>query len=109
FRKASLFMSSTAFPTFTIEGYPRVGANRELKKALESFWAGRIDEETFTSSAHSIRLENYARLRDLGLDQDYAIPADVALYDQVLETGVTVGLIGGDAAEVDLTEYFALA
>ena len=49
-------MSSTAFPTFTIEGYPRVGANRELKKALESFWAGRIDEETFTSSAHSIRL-----------------------------------------------------
>ncbi len=102
-------MSSTAFPTFTIEGYPRVGANRELKKALESFWAGRIDEETFTSSAHSIRLENYARLRDLGLDQDYSIPADVALYDQVLETGVTVGLIGGDAAEIDLTEYFALA
>ena len=102
-------MSSSAFPTFTIEGYPRVGANRELKKALESFWAGRIDEETFTSSAHSIRVENYARLRDLGLDQDYAIPADVALYDQVLETAVTVGLIGGDAAEIDLTEYFALA
>ncbi|NLA54783.1 MAG: 5-methyltetrahydropteroyltriglutamate--homocysteine S-methyltransferase, partial [Corynebacterium humireducens] len=92
-----------------MEGYPRVGANRELKTALESFWAGRIDEETFVSSAHSIRVENYARLRDLGLDQDYAIPADVALYDQVLETAVTVGLIGGDAAEIDLTEYFALA
>ncbi|AKK07503.1 5-methyltetrahydropteroyltriglutamate--homocysteine S-methyltransferase [Corynebacterium testudinoris] len=100
---------SAAFPTFTIEGYPRVGANRELKKALESFWSGRIDEATFVSSAHSIRLENYARLRDLGLDQDYSIPADVALYDQVLETAVTVGLIGGDAADIDLTEYFALA
>ena len=99
----------TSFPSFTIEGYPRVGANRELKKALESFWAGRIDEETFTSSAHSIRLENYARLRDLGLDADYAIPADVALYDHVLETSLTVGLIGGDAEEIDLAEYFALA
>ncbi|RSZ61916.1 5-methyltetrahydropteroyltriglutamate--homocysteine S-methyltransferase [Corynebacterium hylobatis] len=99
----------SSFPTFTIEGYPRVGANRELKKALESFWAGRIDEETFTSSAHSIRLENYARLRDLGLDADYAIPADVALYDHVLETALTVGLIGGAAEEIDLTEYFALA
>ena len=99
----------TSFPSFTIEGYPRVGANRELKKALESFWAGRIDEETFTSSAHSIRLENYARLRDLGLDADYAIPADVALYDHVLETSLTVGLIGGEAEEIDLAEYFALA
>ncbi|WIM70990.1 5-methyltetrahydropteroyltriglutamate--homocysteine S-methyltransferase [Corynebacterium suedekumii] len=102
-------VSSAPFPTFTIEGYPRVGANRELKKALESFWAGRIDEAAFTSAAHSIRLDNYARLRDLGLDQDYAIPADVALYDQVLETAVTVGLIGGEAADIDLTEYFALA
>lgn len=99
----------TSFPSFTIEGYPRVGANRELKKALESFWAGRIDEDTFTSSAHSIRLENYARLRDLGLSEDYAIPADVALYDHVLETSLTVGLIGGDAQEIDLAEYFALA
>ncbi|RNE48145.1 5-methyltetrahydropteroyltriglutamate--homocysteine S-methyltransferase [Corynebacterium alimapuense] len=102
-------MSATSFPTFTIEGYPRVGANRELKKALESFWAGRIDEETFTSSAHSIRLDNYARLRELGLSEDYAIPADVALYDQVLETAVTVGLIGGDDEQIDLVEYFALA
>ena len=99
----------SSFPSFTIEGYPRVGANRELKKALESFWAGRIDEGTFTSSAHSIRLENYARLRDLGLSEDYAIPADVALYDHVLETSLTVGLIGGEAEEIDLAEYFALA
>lgn len=100
---------STSFPQFTIEGYPRVGANRELKKALESFWAGRIDAETFKSAAHSIRLGNYARLRDLGLSEDYSIPADVALYDQVLETGVTVGLIGDDAEDIDLEEYFALA
>ena len=34
----------TAFPTGTILGYPRIGRRRELKNAVESFWAGRIDE-----------------------------------------------------------------
>ena len=29
----------STFPKATIEGYPRIGANRELKRALESYWA----------------------------------------------------------------------
>lgn len=97
----------SSFPKVTIEGYPRIGANRELKKALEGYWAGRISAEDFTSAAHSLRLNNYHRLQDLGLNEDYAIPADVAYYDQVLETALTVGLIGG--GEVSLDEEFALA
>ena len=96
----------TTFPKATIEGYPRIGANRELKRALESYWAGRIDAETFRSTAHALRVNNYNHLRDLGLTEDYAIPADVALYDQVLETALTVGLVPGGA---DLDEEFALA
>ena len=95
----------TNFPKATIEGYPRVGANRELKRALESYWAGRIDAETFESSAHALRLETYNRLRDLGLDEDYAIPADVAYYDQVLETALTVGAVEGET----LDDEFRLA
>ena len=67
------------FPHTTIEGYPRVGANRELKRALEAFWADKINEETFESATHSLRLDTYARLHDLGLSEDYAIPADVLL------------------------------
>ncbi len=39
------------FPKATIEGYPRVGAHRELKRALESYWSGKIDAETFESAA----------------------------------------------------------
>lgn len=97
------------FPDVTIEGYPRVGPNRELKRALESFWAGRSDAETLRSAVHSLRVDTYARLKDLGLTQDYAIPADVALYDQVLETALTVGVLGGSAAEVSLDEEFTLA
>ena len=94
------------FPKATIEGYPRIGANRELKRALESYWAGRIDAETFRSTARALRIDTYNHLRDLGLDEDYAIPADVAYYDQVLETALTVGLVAGG---VDLDEEFALA
>ncbi len=51
-------------------------------------------------------MSNYNHLRDLGLTEDYAIPADVALYDQVLETALTVGLVPGGT---DLDEEFALA
>ena len=96
----------TTFPKATIEGYPRIGANRELKRALESYWAGRIDAETFRTTTRALRIDTYNHLRDLGLTEDYAIPADVAYYDQVLETGLTVGLIAGGT---DLDEEFALA
>ena len=98
--------SSSPFPKATIEGYPRIGANRELKRALESYWAGRIDADTFRSTTHALRIDNYNHLRDLGLTEDYAIAADVAYYDQVLETALTVGLIPGGT---DLDEEFALA
>ncbi|SDS69079.1 5-methyltetrahydropteroyltriglutamate--homocysteine S-methyltransferase [Corynebacterium timonense] len=97
---------TTSFPAATIEGYPRIGANRELKRALESYWAGRIDAETFRTTARALRIDTYNRLRDLGLTEDYAIPADVAYYDQVLETALTVGVVPGGT---DLDEEFALA
>lgn len=93
-----------SLPAVTIEGYPRIGADRELKRALESFWAGKIDEETFLSTTHSLRVNTWARLRDLGLDADYAIPADHAYYDHVLETALTTGVAVADT----LAEEFAL-
>lgn len=96
---------NTPFPHTTIEGYPRVGANRELKRALEAFWADKINEETFESATHSLRLDTYARLHDLGLREDYAIPADVAYYDHVLETALTVGVVEGET----LADEFRLA
>lgn len=91
------------FPKATIEGYPRVGAHRELKRALESYWSGKIDAETFESAAHSLRLDTYARLKELGLTEDYAIPADVAYYDHVLETALTVGAAQGESLDDEFT------
>lgn len=92
-----------SFPTVTVEGYPRVGANRELKKALESFWAGRIDEDAYRTAVHNLRVHNYAHLKDLGLTEDYAIPADVAVYDHVLETALTVGVLQANTLAEEFT------
>lgn len=103
-------MTST-FPTATITGYPRIGPKREQKKALESFWAGRIDAEVFSQSVHTLRLSTYHRLRELGLDEDYSIPASYSHYDHVLDTALTVGLISSvtNGTDFDLDDYFALA
>ncbi|MGC3023034.1 5-methyltetrahydropteroyltriglutamate--homocysteine S-methyltransferase [Brevibacterium sp. FAM 24630] len=99
------------FPTATITGYPRIGARRELKRALESFWSGRIDADDFSRSVHTLRIETYHRLAGLGLSEDYAIPASYSHYDHVLDTALTVGLIpsSSNGSDFDLTEYFALA
>lgn len=98
----------TPFPHRTIEGYPRIGPHRELKRALESLWSGAIDEDTFRAAVRALRIDTYHHLRAAGLDEDYAIPADVALYDQVLETGLTVGAIA-PGRDIGLAEEFALA
>ncbi|MYM20969.1 5-methyltetrahydropteroyltriglutamate--homocysteine S-methyltransferase [Brevibacterium sp. 5221] len=102
-------LQRTPFPRATIAGYPRIGPERELKRALEAHWADRITAGELDSAAHSLRLDAYRRLQELGLREDWAIPLDFALYDHVLETALTVGLLGGEAAHIDHGEYFALA
>ncbi|MFS0854464.1 5-methyltetrahydropteroyltriglutamate--homocysteine S-methyltransferase [Microbacterium sp. 179-I 3D4 NHS] len=84
----------TAFPGGTILGYPRIGRRRELKKAVEAFWAGRIDEQELERTAAELRGVTRERLAALGLGRDdSAIPESFSYYDQVLDAAVTVGAI----------------
>ncbi|MCT1395345.1 5-methyltetrahydropteroyltriglutamate--homocysteine S-methyltransferase [Microbacterium sp. p3-SID338] len=84
----------TAFPEGTILGYPRIGRRRELKKAVEAFWAGRIDEQELERTAAELRAATRERLASLGLGRtDSAIPESFSFYDQVLDAAVTVGAI----------------
>ena len=64
------------FPTATILAYPRIGRGRELKRALEARWAGRITEAELLNAADDLRKENLARLVELGLN-----PSDASLAD----------------------------
>ena len=47
--------TSLAFPAATVLGYPRIGPNRELKRAVESFWAGRISAAQLEQQAAELR------------------------------------------------------
>lgn len=84
----------TTFPEGTILGYPRIGPRRELKKALEAFWAGQISEDDLERVGVELRSATRSRLAELGLGrEDSSIPESFSYYDQVLDAAVTVGAI----------------
>lgn len=87
-------MTRPAFPTGTILGYPRIGRRRELKRAVEAFWAGTIDSAELESRAAGLRSETRARLAELGLARGgSAIPESFSYYDQVLDAALAVGAV----------------
>lgn len=92
-------------------GFPRIGAKRELKKAVEAFWKGDIDGAALEKTAYDLRRLCWRAEKDAGLDQ---IPCnDFSLYDQVLDTIVMVGAIperfGWQGGEIGHELYFAMA
>lgn len=106
----SSMSSVTSIPVATL-GVPRIGPRRELKIALEKFWAGKIDEATLREAAAKIRADNWTRQRDLGVT---VIPSnDFSLYDQMLDTSAMVGAIpkiyGWTGGPVSFETYFAMA
>jgi len=105
------------FPAGTILGYPRIGPHRELKKAIESFWAGRTTADEVEQTAAALRARTRARLVELGLSSsDASIPSDFSFYDQVLDVAAVVGAVPArfapllDAAgRLDLAGYSTVA
>lgn len=64
-----------------ILGFPRIGQNRELKKALESFWGGKCSEQELESVAKDLRAKHWELQKNL----DYVCVNDFSLYDNVLD------------------------
>ncbi|MBM2620900.1 5-methyltetrahydropteroyltriglutamate--homocysteine S-methyltransferase [Actinoplanes sp. LDG1-06] len=99
-----------SFGQSTVLGYPRIGANRELKKAVEAYWAGRIDAAELERTAAALRAEVWQSLRNARLD---AIPSNTfSFYDHVLDTAVAVGAVPDRFRRLGLSEldtYFAMA
>jgi len=90
-------------------GYPRIGARRELKFALEAYWRGEIGEAELRSRGAKLRAENWRAQRAAGLD---LVPAgDFSWYDQVLTTSALFGVVPGrfGKSRADLATYFAMA
>ncbi|SNU79018.1 5-methyltetrahydropteroyltriglutamate/homocysteine S-methyltransferase [Neisseria zoodegmatis] len=97
--------------TFHLSGYPRIGAKRELKFAVEAFWKSAKSEAELQEVAAEIRRLNWATQKAAGAD---LLPVgDFSFYDHVLDLLCTLGAIpkrfGFDAANLSLPEYFQLA
>jgi 5-methyltetrahydropteroyltriglutamate--homocysteine methyltransferase len=74
-----------------ILGYPRVGANRELKKIEEAYWAGKASKEDLLKIAAEIRKGNWTLQKEAGIT---LIPSnDFSFYDQTLDMSLCVGAI----------------
>ncbi|MER6391353.1 5-methyltetrahydropteroyltriglutamate--homocysteine S-methyltransferase [Streptomyces sp. NPDC001523] len=103
--------SAAAAAQATVYGYPRQGQNRELKKAIEGYWKGRVTADTLRQTARDLRRTNWAQLAEAGITE---LPTgDFSYYDHVLDTTVMVGAIPArhrDAVDADaLDGYFAMA
>lgn len=95
-------------------GYPRIGSQRELKKACEAYWAGKSTLKNLLQVGRNLRQENWLLQKQTGLD---LVPSnDFSFYDQVLDMSLTVSaiperyhevILNKNNAELDL--YFAMA
>ena len=72
-------------------GFPRIGRDRELKKALEAYWKGELDEAGLQAVGRELRAAHWQLQADAGID---LLPVgDFAWYDQVLTHSLTFGVI----------------
>ncbi|MFF8404034.1 5-methyltetrahydropteroyltriglutamate--homocysteine S-methyltransferase [Streptomyces sp. NPDC015684] len=102
---------ATAAARATVYGYPRQGQHRELKKAVEGYWRGRVGADALRATAAELRRAHWRQLADAGIDE---VPTgDFSYYDHVLDTTVMVGAIPArhrKALAADpLDGYFAMA
>ncbi|MBM3138332.1 MAG: 5-methyltetrahydropteroyltriglutamate--homocysteine S-methyltransferase, partial [Chloroflexi bacterium] len=92
-------------------GYPRIGKNRELKYALESYWKNKSSLDELIKIGEEIQLDNWRLQQSIGID---LIPSnDFSYYDHVLDTAVMLGAIPQRFSEIkfenDHDLYFAMA
>ena len=94
-------------------GFPCIGPKRELKKACEQYWQGKISQEELLKTGSQIRQYNWKLQQEAGID---LIPSnDFSFYDHVLDMSFTLGNIPERYSkvsaknEIGLENYFAMA
>ncbi|MBV8347779.1 MAG: 5-methyltetrahydropteroyltriglutamate--homocysteine S-methyltransferase, partial [Mycolicibacterium sp.] len=102
--------ASTASPfTSTVLGFPRTRPRRELKRAIEGYWAGRVNRAELEAVAADLRADALSAMASGGLD---SIPVNTfSYYDQMLDTAVMLGALPPRVTDIgdDLDRYFAAA
>ncbi|HXQ60882.1 MAG TPA: 5-methyltetrahydropteroyltriglutamate--homocysteine S-methyltransferase [Acidimicrobiales bacterium] len=92
-------------------GMPRIGPRRELKRAVEGYWAGTTDARHLAEVARDRRASGWREQAAAGIAG--IASNDFSLYDHVLDTTCLVGAVpprfGFAGGPVDLDTYFSLA
>ncbi|KAJ1675770.1 methionine-synthesizing 5- methyltetrahydropteroyltriglutamate--homocysteine methyltransferase [Spiromyces aspiralis] len=99
----------SSVPAATILGFPRMGSNRQLKKAVEAFWASKISESELLDRTKQLRKEHWELQASLGLKQ---VPVgDFSFYDHMLDHAVLFGIVPEryNVTKPGLECYFAMA
>jgi len=99
-----------------ISGYPRIGARRELKFALEVYWKDPAAAPRLDATARELRAAHWARQEAAGLGfpgRGFLAAGDFSYYDLMLDHAVLFGCLparfGFDPRALSLADYFALA
>ncbi|MBL0691428.1 MAG: 5-methyltetrahydropteroyltriglutamate--homocysteine S-methyltransferase [SAR324 cluster bacterium] len=80
-------------------GFPKIGKNREWKKAIESYWSGNISLEKLEKLGKELRLNNWQLQNNSGLD--YVPVGDFNYYDHILNASLTLGVIPSRFSSID--------
>jgi len=89
-----------------IVGFPRIGEQRELKKALESFWSGKTEFSEVEKVASILKARHWNYQKEAGID--FIASNDFSLYDNMLDTAVMLGAIPERFRALENeTQYFA--
>jgi 5-methyltetrahydropteroyltriglutamate--homocysteine methyltransferase len=92
-------------------GFPRIGAQREMKRAVEAYWAGNLDRDGLEQVGRELRARHWAIQAEAGLD---LLPVgDFSWYDHVMDMSTLLGVVpsrfGKVGRHVDLDTYFRMA
>ncbi|MEJ2894986.1 5-methyltetrahydropteroyltriglutamate--homocysteine S-methyltransferase [Bordetella avium] len=72
-------------------GFPRIGAQRELKRAVEAYWAGKQTADELLATGRALRAAHWRRQADSGLR--FVPVGDFAWYDHILEWTTLLGAV----------------
>ncbi|KAF8745977.1 hypothetical protein AX14_004270 [Amanita brunnescens Koide BX004] len=93
----------------SVLGFPRIGANREVKKAVEAYWAGKISADELTKAAADVKKESWTSVKNHGVD--FIPSGEFSLYDHVLDHSASFNVIPKRYVGLDLSPldvYFAM-
>ncbi|KAF9226563.1 cobalamin-independent methionine synthase [Gyrodon lividus] len=75
----------------SVLGFPRIGANREVKKAVEAYWGGKLSAEGLSKAAADVRKTSWTSLKERNVD--LISSGEFSLYDHVLDHSAAFNVI----------------